>query len=89
MITIDEATSTAPPDICFRTAADVERWPDILPHYRWVRFHRKQGFAEGIVEKVHALNAALDLPWHLKLDTTHPVDTLVAQVAELLPSATL
>ena len=41
--------------------------------------------AEGIVEKVHALSTALDLPWDLELDTTHPVDTLVAQVAELLP----
>lgn len=50
MITIDEATSAASPDICFRTAADVERWPDILPHYRWVKFHRKDGFAQGVVE---------------------------------------
>ena len=30
--------------------ADVERWPDILPHYRWVRFQRKDGFASGRVE---------------------------------------
>jgi hypothetical protein len=28
----------------------VERWPEILPHYRWVRFRRKQGFAQGEVE---------------------------------------
>jgi hypothetical protein len=48
--TIDERTSSAPPDACFRAAADVERWPDILPHYRWVRFHRKDGFARGVVE---------------------------------------
>ncbi len=50
MRTVDEAVSTASPDIAFRTAADVERWPEILPHYRWVRFHRKDGFAEGVVE---------------------------------------
>lgn len=31
-------------------AADVERWPVILPHYRWVRFQDKQDFAKGIVE---------------------------------------
>ena len=30
--------------------ADVERWPDILPHYRWVRFQRKDGFARGRIE---------------------------------------
>ena len=27
----------APFDVCFDLAADVERWPDILPHYRYVR----------------------------------------------------
>ena len=31
-------------------AADVERWPDILGHYRRVRFLRKDGFAHGLVE---------------------------------------
>jgi hypothetical protein len=30
--------------------ADVERWPERLPHYRWVRFHRKDGFGTGRVE---------------------------------------
>lgn len=50
MITLDEATSTAPPDVCFQVAADVERWPEILPHYRWVKFHKTSGFATGIVE---------------------------------------
>jgi ribosome-associated toxin RatA of RatAB toxin-antitoxin module len=38
------------PERCFRVAADVERWPQILPHYRWVRFLRKDGFGVGIVE---------------------------------------
>lgn len=50
MITIDERVTTAPPDVAFQVAADVERWPEILPHYRWVRFQQKQGFAEGRVE---------------------------------------
>ncbi len=27
----------APFDVCFDLAADVERWPEILPHYRYVR----------------------------------------------------
>jgi hypothetical protein len=47
---IDESTVQAPPDVCFQVAADVERWPEILPHYRWVRFLRKDGFATGQVE---------------------------------------
>lgn len=50
MLTIDETVCAADPDVCFQVAADVEGWPDILPHYRWVRFHRKDGFADGVVE---------------------------------------
>ncbi len=50
MITIDEHVTAAPQDICFQVGADVERWPDILPHYRRVRFQRKDGFASGRVE---------------------------------------
>lgn len=50
MLTIDETITTAPADACFQAAADVERWPEILPHYRWVRFHQKDGFAKGVVE---------------------------------------
>ena len=50
MIRIDEQLCTAPIEICFEVGADVERWPSILSHYRWVRFHEKRGFAEGRVE---------------------------------------
>jgi hypothetical protein len=50
MITIDEQLVRAPVDVCFRIAADVERWPVILPHYRWVRFQHRQDFGHGIVE---------------------------------------
>lgn len=37
-------------DACFHAAAEVERWPQILPHYRWVRFQRRDGFGTGRVE---------------------------------------
>jgi ribosome-associated toxin RatA of RatAB toxin-antitoxin module len=50
MIRADERTSSAAPDLLFQVAADVERWPDILPHYRWVRFREKEGFGRGVVE---------------------------------------
>ena len=50
MIRIDERATSASPSGVFRAAADVERWPAILPHYRWVRFREKRGFAAGIVE---------------------------------------
>ena len=50
MIRVDEGICTASPMTAFRVGADVERWPEILPHYRWVRFHEKRGFAHGVVE---------------------------------------
>ena len=50
MLTIDEQICRASPDIAFQVAADVEGWPDVLSHYRWVRFLRKDSFAQGVVE---------------------------------------
>lgn len=50
MKTIDEQVMHAPPRTCFEVAADVEGWPAILPHYRWVRFQEKRGFGVGRVE---------------------------------------
>lgn len=50
MTIFDEVFVKAAPDACFRVAADVERWPEILPHYRWVRFQDKRGFGTGRVE---------------------------------------
>ncbi len=50
MYTIDELVMDAPPEPCFRAGADVERWPEWLPHYRWVRFQRRDGFGTGRVE---------------------------------------
>jgi len=50
MRTIDETVMRAPAERCFRFGADVERWPEWLPHYRWVRFQRKEGFGTGLVE---------------------------------------
>lgn len=50
MTITDERFVRADPWTCFHVAADVERWPDILPHYRWVRFQQKRAFGEGRVE---------------------------------------
>jgi ribosome-associated toxin RatA of RatAB toxin-antitoxin module len=38
MRTVDRALIRGTPDAVFARAADVERWPEILPHYRWVRW---------------------------------------------------
>lgn len=50
MYTIDETVMHAPVDVCFRAGADVEGWPDALPHYRWVTFRHKERFGTGRVE---------------------------------------
>jgi uncharacterized membrane protein len=38
MVTVDRVVIRAPIDRVFHLATDVERWPRILSHYRWVRF---------------------------------------------------
>ena len=38
MVTVDRVVIRAAMDRAFQLASDVERWPHILSHYRWVRF---------------------------------------------------
>ena len=49
MRTVDERVIRAPVDPVFEIVADVERWPEHLPHYRFVRF-RERMRGTGIVE---------------------------------------
>lgn len=49
MRTVDEGDVRAPMRVMVDIAADVERWPEHLPHYRYVRFRARQG-GGGIVE---------------------------------------
>jgi len=48
--TVDEITVRAPVSTIFRLAADVERWPDLLPHYRFVRMRDRRSDGGGVVE---------------------------------------
>lgn len=76
MRTLDEASAGVPVETAFRHAADVERWPHILPHYRWVRFHEKRGFAEGVVEMAaHRHFGPLPYPTWWVSEMTHDPDT--------------
>lgn len=50
MITRNDILVQASPERCFLVGADVERWPEILAHYRWVRFRRRDDFGRGLVE---------------------------------------
>jgi ribosome-associated toxin RatA of RatAB toxin-antitoxin module len=49
MRTVDRRLMRAPPERVFDAAADVERWPAILRHYRWVRFLERRPDG-GVVE---------------------------------------
>lgn len=50
MHTVDTLYVSAPPELVFRYAAEVERWPMILPHYRRVRLAERRPDGGGIVE---------------------------------------
>lgn len=44
MHTVDRISIQAPIDRVFEIATNIEHWPDILPHYRWVRMlERREG----------------------------------------------
>ena len=49
MRTVDTEWIAATPDRVFQHASQVERWPEILPHYRWVRMLDRRADG-GIVE---------------------------------------
>lgn len=47
---LDLHEADAPIDVVHRFAADVERWPEHLAHYRFVRFRDRAADGGGIVE---------------------------------------
>ena len=49
MLTVDTTRIAAPVDRVFRAAEAVERWPELLPHYRWVRMLERRPDG-GVVE---------------------------------------
>ncbi|MBI4541547.1 MAG: SRPBCC family protein [Gemmatimonadetes bacterium] len=49
MIQVDRRRIAAPLLAVFEAARSVERWPEWLPHYRWVRFLERRGDG-GVVE---------------------------------------
>lgn len=49
MRTVDRILMRAPPGRVFTAASEVERWPGLLSHYRWVRMLERKGDG-GLVE---------------------------------------
>ncbi|HEX8724562.1 MAG TPA: SRPBCC family protein [Gemmatimonadaceae bacterium] len=50
MVTVDRLHVAAGVDTIFALARDVERWPELLPHYRRVRFVSRTTDGGGVVE---------------------------------------
>jgi ribosome-associated toxin RatA of RatAB toxin-antitoxin module len=50
MTTVDERLVRAPLARIFALATDVERWPSLLPHYRFVRYLERRPDGGGIVD---------------------------------------
>src|SRR6185295_30242 len=59
----------------FRLAADVERWPAHLAHYRYVRMNESDGAGGGVVEmSANRPCGALDWPtwWESEMEVRQP-----------------
>lgn len=50
METLDERIVRAPVHVIFPLVRDVESWPGLLSHYRFVRFRRRDAGSGGLVE---------------------------------------
>ena len=77
MRTVDERLVRAPVDRIFGLAADVERWPELLPHYRYVRFRGERMHGTGIVEmSANRPFGPLDWPtrWVSLMEVQHPAN---------------
>ena len=69
MRVLDEQIVRSPVQKIFALARDVERWPDHLPHYRFVRFDSRAGNGGGVVEmSANRPFGALDWPTWWKSD---------------------
>jgi ribosome-associated toxin RatA of RatAB toxin-antitoxin module len=51
----------APKDKIFETAADLSRWPEILPHYRYIRYLSKSPTRN--VVKMAASRSGIPIAW--------------------------
>jgi len=75
MTTIDEHIVAAPLAVIFELAADVERWPVHLSHYRFVRFEEKRSDGGGTVQmSANRAFGAADWPtwWTSLMSVTRP-----------------
>jgi ribosome-associated toxin RatA of RatAB toxin-antitoxin module len=51
----------APREEIFETAADLSRWPEILPHYRYIHYYERS--PERNVVKMAAVRSGIPISW--------------------------
>jgi ribosome-associated toxin RatA of RatAB toxin-antitoxin module len=51
----------APRAEIFETAADLSRWPEILPHYRYIRYYERS--PERNIVKMAAVRSGIPISW--------------------------
>lgn len=61
MRTIDTINIAADPVAVYRTAADIQQWPVILPHYRWVKPLAE--LTDGILVEMAAKRGWIPVRW--------------------------
>lgn len=86
MTTTDERLVRAPLERIFALAADVERWPTHLRHYRYVRLHRSDAGNGGLVEmSANRPLGPIDWPtrWTSEMEI-HPPDGTVPPAIRFL-----
>ncbi|MDO8681936.1 MAG: SRPBCC family protein [Armatimonadota bacterium] len=59
--TLNTITINAEPDRVFKLAADVLNWPNILPHYRWVRAIGESG--SSLIVEMAAKRSMIPVKW--------------------------
>jgi ribosome-associated toxin RatA of RatAB toxin-antitoxin module len=86
MRTVDEQQVHAPFETIFALAADVERWPKHLPHYRFVRFHERRVDGGGTVEmSANRPFGVIDWPtwWTSLMSVQQPESAVSGQKASI------
>lgn len=74
--TVDEHLVRAPLGVMFDLAADVERWPDHLPHYRYVRMVERGAAGDLVEMSANRPFGMLDWPtwWTSLMTVSRPGD---------------
>ncbi len=75
MTQLDEQIVRAPLARIFALAAEVERWPSLLPHYRFVRFLERRSDGGGLVDMSAVRPFGLvrwPTWWRSRMTVSHP-----------------